>query len=75
MPQTYAKRRKAEKEAATDPDAAQPEQPKDEQEVIVLRGGFTEFQSAFKDLAELIQSGKVPRKDYVVIDVRDEDFA
>ncbi|KAG9026023.1 hypothetical protein FS837_004749, partial [Tulasnella sp. UAMH 9824] len=27
------------------------------------------------ELAELIKSGKVPRKDYIVIDVRDEDFA
>ncbi|KIO29250.1 hypothetical protein M407DRAFT_242702 [Tulasnella calospora MUT 4182] len=28
-----------------------------------------------KELAELIKSGKEPCKDYVVIDVRDEDFA
>ncbi|KAG9020612.1 hypothetical protein FS837_008048 [Tulasnella sp. UAMH 9824] len=55
MPQTYAKRRNAEKETATNPDATQPEQPKDEQEVIVLRGGFTEFQSAFKDDPELVE--------------------
>ncbi|KIO16235.1 hypothetical protein M407DRAFT_247036, partial [Tulasnella calospora MUT 4182] len=53
--QTYAKRRRAEKEAVTDPDAAQPEQAQDEQGILVLRGGFTEFQSAFKDDPELVE--------------------
>ncbi|KAG8920874.1 hypothetical protein FRC01_000551 [Tulasnella sp. 417] len=75
---TYAKRRRAEKEANADPDAARLEQAEDEQDILVLRGGFTEFQSAFKpekELAELIKSGKEPHKDYVVIDVRDDDFA
>ncbi|KAG8955874.1 hypothetical protein FRC04_006321 [Tulasnella sp. 424] len=53
--QTYAKRRQAEKVAATDPDAAQPEQPQDEQEILVLRGGFAEFQSAFKNDPLLVE--------------------
>lgn len=52
---TYAKRRQAEKVAATDPDAPQPEQPQDEQEILVLRGGFAEFQSAFKNDPLLVE--------------------
>ncbi|KAG9019886.1 hypothetical protein FRB90_000016 [Tulasnella sp. 427] len=44
---TYAKRRQAEKEATSSANA----DGQDEQEVLVLRGGFTEFQSAFKRYA------------------------
>ena len=31
--------------------------------------------SCYKELAELMKSGKTPRKDFLVVDVRDDDYA
>ena len=31
--------------------------------------------SCYKELAQLMKSGKTPRKDFLVVDVRDDDFA
>ncbi|KIO16236.1 hypothetical protein M407DRAFT_232903 [Tulasnella calospora MUT 4182] len=41
--------------ATTDISTAQPEQSQNRQEILVLRGGFAEFQSAFKDDPELVE--------------------